>query len=132
LTSSDKSIVAGFLSELSKRAEYGIRGEKPLAMIAALKYLHENNITGKSLLGLLSAPHARKIRTIFLDLAKLHSSIEEPSTSWDIITGKQGELQDAILQFHAGNVNEAFSKLTPEETESLLKSYMNYLFSKER
>jgi len=127
LTSSDKSILAGFISELAKKAEYGVRGEKPLAMISTLKYVYENNIKGKKLLELLVEPHVKDIGGIFRDLAKTCSPIEEPDTSWDIITGKQRELQDAVLQFRAGNVNEAFSKLTPEETESLLKSYLNYL-----
>jgi hypothetical protein len=132
LTSSDKSIVAGFVSELSKKAEYGIRGEKPLAVIAALKYIQENNISGKKLLELLAEPHAKVIRSIFLDLTKEYSSIKEPNTSWEIIAGKKRELQEAVLQFHAGNVNEAFSKLKTEETESLLKSYLNYMTLKKR
>lgn len=127
MTSSDKSIAAGFVSELSKKAEYGIRGEKPLAVIATLKYLHENNITGKRLLELLAEPHAKAIKSIFLDLAREHSSIQEPSTSWDLIAGKRGELRDIIQGFNAGAVNEAFSKLTPEEIESLLHSYLDYL-----
>ena len=37
MTSSDKSIVVGFVSELSAKAGYGIGGEKPLAIIAVLK-----------------------------------------------------------------------------------------------
>jgi hypothetical protein len=132
LTSSDKSIAAGFVSELSKKAEYGIRGEKPLAVIATLKYLHENNITGKRLLELLAEPHAKAIKSIFLDLAREHSSIKEPDTSWDLIAGKRRELQDAIQQFRAGDVNEVFSKLTPKEIESLLKSYVNCLTHNKR
>lgn len=132
MTSSDKSIAAGFVSELSKKAEYGIRGEKPLAVIATLKYLHENNITGKRLLELLAEPHAKAIKSIFLDLAREHSSIKEPDTSWDLIAGKRRELQDAIQQFRAGDVNEVFSKLTPKEIESLLKSYVNCLTHNKR
>jgi len=132
LTSSNKSIAAGFVSELSKKAKYGIRGEKPLAVIATLKYLHENNITGKKLLELLAEPHAKVIRSIFLDLARAHSSIKEPDTSWNLIAGKRRELQDAIQRFRAGDVNDAFSKLTPEEIESLLNSYVNYLIRDKR
>lgn len=132
MTSSDKSIVAGFVSELAQKAEYGIRGEKPLAIIASLKYLHENRIMGKRLLDLLAEPHANLIRSIFLNLAKEHSPIKEPTTSWDLITGNGREIQEAIQQFRAGDVNKAFSKLTPEETESLLKSYVNYLTRKKR
>ncbi len=127
MTSFDKSIVEGFVSELSKRAKYGIRGEKPLAVIAPLKYLRENNISGKKLLELLAEPHAEVIRRIFLDLTRDFSSIREPGTSWNKITGKERELQSSVLQFQAGNLDEAFSKLASEETDSLLGSYLNYL-----
>jgi hypothetical protein len=127
LTSSNKSIVAGFILELAKKADYGVRGEKPLAIIAALKYLHENDVVGKKLLELLAEPHAKVVKSNFLDLAREHSSIKEPGTSWNLIAGKQRELQNAIQQFRAGDVNEAFAKLTPQETESLLKSYVNHL-----
>ena len=132
MTSSNKSIVVGFVSELSKKAVYGVRGEKPLAVIAILKYLNENNITGKRMLELLAEPHAKVVRSIFIDLAREHSSIKEPDTSWDLIAGKRRELQDAIQQFREGDVNEAFSKLTPEEIESLLKSYVYYLTRNKR
>lgn len=132
MTSSDKSIVAGFISELSKKAEYGIRGEKPLAVVATLKYLQDNGITGKRLLELLAEPHVKAVRHIFIDLARECSLIKEPETSWDLIVGKRRELQDAIQQFRAGDVSEAFSKLTLEETQSLLKSYVNYLTRNKR
>ena len=127
MTSSDKSIVVGFFSELSKKADYGIKGEKPLAVIAALKYLSENKIGGKRLLDLLAAPHINPVKRIFIDLARTYSPINEPDTSWDLIAGKKGELRDTILEFRAGDVNEAFSKLTPKEVEELLRSYINYL-----
>jgi len=127
LPSFDKSIVAGFVSELSKKAKYGIRGEKPLAVIAALKYLNEKNLTGKRLLELFAEPHAKDTRRHFLYLAEKYGRIAHPATSWEIIAGKQRELQDAIQQFRAGDVDEALSKLTGEEINSLVRSYCDYL-----
>jgi len=127
LQSSAKSTVAGFVSELSRKARYGIRGEKPLAVIAALKYLDEKGLTGKRLLELLVEPHARETRRHFLYLAENYGRIMEPVSSWDVITGKQRELQDATKGFRAGDVNEAFSRLTAEEIKSLVRSYCDYL-----
>lgn len=127
MTSFDKSIVVGFVSDLSKKAKYGIKGEKPLAVIAALKYIQENKFLGKRLSELLAEPHCKFVRRIFLDLAKTYSPIVEPDTSWDLIAEKKGELKDAIQQFRGGNVDEAFSKLATEEIESLLRGYITYL-----
>lgn len=122
---SAKSTVVDFIIELSMKAKLGIRGEKPLAVIAALKHLSETETKGISLLALFDGPRAKSIRSIFLDLADQYSVIKEPSSSWDTIAGKNRELQDAILQF--GTVDEAFSKLTFEEIEVLLESYMRKL-----
>lgn len=132
MTSSAKSIVIGFVSELSAKAKYGIKGEKPLGIIAVLKYKHESKILGGTLLQLLSEPHAKFVKRAFLSLAEMHSSIVEPQTSWDLIAGRSGELQSSIMQFGAGDVNKAFSNLTPEETESLLNSYIRYLSKEKR
>lgn len=131
-TTSARSTVAGFIIELSRKAGYGIRGEKPLAVIAALKYLHDYRIVGKGLLELLEPPHSRIIRSIFMNLAKQSEKITEPSSSWSVITGKGRELQNAICDFRNGDVNKAFSNLTAEETESLLNSYLGYIFKEKR
>lgn len=127
LTSSAKSIIASFIVELSVRADFGIRGEKPLAVIAALKYLSENKISGKTLTTLLHERDAKNVRSIFIDLAKQHSHLKDPSNSWNVITGKNKELQYAIQEYRYGDVNKAFSKLTLEETEALLNKYMGRL-----
>ena len=132
MTSSDKSIIVGFVSQLSTSADYGIRGEKPLAIIAVLKYKHESKMLDGTLLELLSEPHAKFVKRAFLSLAETYSSIVEPQISWDLIAGRSGELQSSIMQFRAGDVNKAFSNLTPEETESLLNSYISYLSKEKR
>jgi hypothetical protein len=132
LTSTDKSIVVSFVSELMRKADYGILGEKPLAIIATLKYLREKGITGKRLFELLSGPHVKAIRSIFLELAQKYSPIDEPQTSWNIIVGKRKELQQSIGQFRFGDVNKAFSQLTPEEIEALYNSYDSRLTQTKR
>ncbi len=119
----DKTIVASFMIELMGKARYGIKGEKPLALIATLKYLHENGVVGVKFLDLLTKPHIRAIRSFFLELAREHSPIREPATSWDVITGKTRELQGAIRQFRSGDVNLALANLNPEEIEALLHTY---------
>lgn len=122
------SIVASFVSELIDRASYGIKGEKPLAIIAALKYLHDNEISGVELLDLIEGwDHSDDVRSVFITLAENSKKITSPSGSWSVITGSQKELQNAIRLFGPGDVNKAFSQLKPEEIESLLNSYMKRL-----
>jgi hypothetical protein len=129
LSSNNKSIVQGFLSELAERAKFGIQGEKPIAILAILKYIHENHVTGKTLFELLSEPHLFKIRTTYIDLAKCYSSnkISNPISSWSVITGKSRDLQHAIVGSKTGNVNLAMSKLSSDEIESLLVNYLKEL-----
>lgn len=119
---SAKFTVADFLQKLCQKAYYGIEGEKPIAVIAALKYLYEKKLTGKRLLELLDES---QVKEIFKDLAYRYSRISNPSTSWDVITGKNKELQNAIMK--SANVDEAFSKLTLEEIKSLLDIYTQRL-----
>lgn len=122
-----KSAVADFMQKLCQRARHGIQGEKPIAIIASLKYIYENpQLVGKRLLELFDEPkHESQVREIFIDLAKQHSRISEPATSWNVITGKSRELQNAIMK--SANVNEAFSELTLEEMKRLLEIYIQKL-----
>ena len=102
---SSKFIALDFIKKLSERALYGITGEKPLAIIAVLKYLSDNNIIGKTLLDLINNPqHAKEIKESFIDIAKKYSELNDPVTSWSVITGTEEELQNAIKNF--SNVNE--------------------------
>ena len=126
--SSAKITIASFIIELSARAGYGLRGEKPLAIIAALKYLHDNKIFGVKLLDLIeSGKHYDCVRSVFIAYAKKTGKIESPSGSWDVITGSNKELQNAIKQFRDGDVNKAFANLKPEEIEYLLNIYLKRL-----
>ena len=127
MTTSAKSIIASFISDLSTKARYGLRGEKPLAVISILKYLNENNIAGKTLLELLAEPHEKYIRRIYARLANEIGSIKEPLTSWDLLVRKTRELKDTTLQFKYGDVNDAFSKLDTGEIEQMNNNYSKYL-----
>lgn len=138
--SDEKQIVMDFMNDLIEKADYGIRGEKPLAIIAALKYLNTNNISGKTLSVLFPKPRAGRIRRtrifihpypqiriIFTDLVKQSGSISDPSASWNNIVS---ELPKSIGDFNFErkcNINQAFSKLTLEEICSLLEGYMKSL-----
>jgi len=117
-----KTTVAEFMSELIRRAKYGIRGEKPIAIIAALKYLDENKLIGQRLFALFP-PHTRKVRPYFIDLADRYSRLNDPSNSWNVIV--DGEIQNSIKGF--GNVDEAFCRLAEEEIGSLLEGYTRSL-----
>jgi hypothetical protein len=119
-----KSIVEGFMDWLCGRAYYGIHGEKPIAVIAALKRLFDEKIAGKSLLEVLP-PHSQDVKPIFVYLARRYSNIQNPSSSWDVITGPNRELQKAIETFP--KVGIAFSKLTIEEIRILHEKYMSSL-----
>ena len=122
-----KIIVATFIIELSKKAAYGLKGEKPLALIAALKYLHDNKISGVNLIDLIEdLNYSEGVKSVFISLAQ-KTRITDPSSSWSVITGSEKELQNAIKNFREENVNKAFSELKPDEIESLLTSYMKRL-----
>jgi len=126
-SSSATSIINNFMSELIERAWYGIKGEKPLATIAALKFLHDNEIFQIELLNLIEGNYSSNVRRIFINLAKKSKKIKDPSSSWSVITGSNRELQNAIKQFGYGDVNKAFSELTKKEIETLLNNYLRRL-----
>lgn len=124
--SAAKLTVAEFMIELSRRARYGIRGEKPIALIAALQYVYRNRRIAKRLVELFNDPqHSLHVRKTFIDLANQFGRISEPSTSWNVITGKNREIQKAITQFP--DVDMAFSKLTLEEVKSLSETFVQRL-----
>jgi hypothetical protein len=121
--------VEEFQSYLTLRAKNGLRGEKPLALIAVLAYLHNNHIFGITFLKLLEQPHLSQIRTLFIELATEYAEgiIKNPSGSWSVITGSSKELQNAILKYKEGIVNSALSNLSLEEISIILKKTYSYL-----
>ena len=109
-----------FIDALSEKAVDGVLGEKPIAIVAALKYVCSGGIIGKPLLEIFSS-HGWKIRPYFLELAKTYSNLSNPSSSWSVITGTKRELQKAIEQ--DPQVDAAFSQLTIDDMRALLGEY---------
>ena len=118
-THNSSDIVIDFFNELSSRARYGIKGEKPIALLAALKYMMNTKQIGIKFLDLLDYPYYEKVRVNFIELAERYGSLESPSSSWSVTTGVNRELQNAIID--NGRVNEAIADLSPTEIEKLYK-----------
>lgn len=95
--SSTHHIVTQFIDELRSRAKYDIQGEKPIAMISALIYVHDYELTGTKLSDLFDEPHSNHARNNFITLANRYSRLNSSSVSWSVITGNNQEIQNAIL-----------------------------------
>lgn len=117
--SSDQGRVEDFIDILISRAKYGIRGEKPIAIIAILKYLKDKNMPGTSLLQLIKNPLVRKHFSL---LANQYGKIS--TGSWSVITGKNRELQRAI---EAEEIDEIFTKLNQNQISNLFEKYFQIL-----
>lgn len=111
------AVVYDFYRELSDRAKFGIRGEKPLAVLAVLEYLSNTGQVGIRFLELLDTPYYEKVRRTYIEIAEKHASVTSPSGSWSVITGVNMELQNAIRD--NGLVNQALADLTQKEIETL-------------
>jgi hypothetical protein len=107
--------VRRFIEMLSSQARFGLRGEKPLAVIAALKYLCESNQAGVGLLTLMeNETHSRAIRNRFIALANLYGRISNPESSWSVMTGgDRFELQTAVK--NSPDLDKSVSSLTLEQ-----------------
>lgn len=114
-----RQIVYDFIQKLSRRAHYGLRGEKPLAIIATLEYVRKNKLYGKTLLELIDN-HNNPIRNEFLEVTNRFGRLSNPNNSWNVITGPDQELQNAIKYYRS--VNQAFTNLTSDEVDELLKN----------
>ena len=108
--------VRRFIEMLSSQARFGLRGEKPLAVIAALKYVCESTQTGIGLLALMeNETHSRAIRNRFIALANLYGRTSNPENSWSVITGgDRFELQTAVKS--SPDLDKSISSLTLEQT----------------
>ena len=128
--SSDQDRLEDFIDLLIKRASriggYGIRGEKPIAMISILKYCRDKNVTGTSLIELIEA-HERNIEKIFVQLAEDYGKIKNPKSSWDVITGSARELQRAIEK---ERIDKSFQKLNQNQISNLYEKYFQKLKSR--
>ena len=118
--------INNFTKSLASKAIYGLRGEKPIAIISTLAYLSEHNLEGVQLLDLLGSPqHHSGIKNTFMRLTSRYGKIRDPSTSWSVITGKNREIQRTIE--NNGKVNKAFSGLTREQVNCLYKYWIEQL-----
>ena len=119
--------VRRFIQVLSSQARFGLRGEKPLAVIAALKYLCESNRTGIGLLALMeNETHSRAIRHRFIALANLYGRTSNPENSWSVMTGGDRlELQTAVKS--SPDLDKSISSLTLEQACSLSSEFVQNL-----
>lgn len=125
-SSSPNENVRRFIESLSSRAKFGMLGEKPIAVIAALEYLCEAGLTGVEFLELLgNSRHSRVIRSKFIQLATQYGRISSPSNSWGVITGSTRELQRAAEQF--SGLDASFSRLAHDQICSLAKEFSQRL-----
>jgi hypothetical protein len=114
------------MDELGKRAQYGIKGEKPIALIAVLQYLLDKEITGIELIEFFEDPYLmREIKTRFIRLAEQYSKLSSPGGSWSVITGSNKEIQNAINNHYKANTS--FKKLSESEILTLFQNYYGRL-----
>ncbi len=116
-----------FMGTLSSEARFGLRGEKPLAVISALKYLCESSQTGIGLLALLeNETYSRAVRNRFIALANMYGRTSNPEASWVAITGAERfELQTAVKS--SSDLDKSVSLLTLEQTCSLSRELVQRL-----
>ncbi len=119
--------VRSFIEILSSQARFGLRGEKPLAVIAALKYLCESTQTGIGLLALMeNETCSRAIRNRFIALANLYGRTANPENSWNVITGgDRFELQTAVKS--SPDLDKSISSLTLEQVCLLSSEFVQNL-----
>ena len=67
-------------------------GDKPLAVLAVLKYLLDTKQMGIKFLDLLDYPYYEKVRKTFIAVAEMYGSLSSASSSWSVITGTGMEL----------------------------------------
>ena len=119
------NVVGDFIEKLVERAQYGVQGEKPLAVIATLNYLYEYKLLGQSFIELIDDPkHSSNIKSYFMRLANDYGRLKDPNASWNVITGTDEELQNATRDFR---VDESFARLMYIDIKSLLDRYFKQL-----
>lgn len=119
--------VRRFIETLSSQARFGLRGDKPLAMISALKYLCESTQTGIGLLALFeNETYSRAVRNRFIALANMYGRTSNPERSWTLMTeGDRFELQTAVKS--SPDLDKSVSALTLEQACSLSREFVQRL-----
>ena len=116
--------VRRFYDSLVKAADFKEHGEKPILLMAILKYMIDKNQYGADLLELLRIKHARFYKQSFYRLAQ--DRLANPVSSWNQIITKF-EMKEEAEKFSEGDVSEAFAKLTPKAVQALHDVFMeNY------
>ena len=121
-SSETQDIIVDFFDALSKRAKYGIKGEKPLAVLAVLRYLSDTKQIGIKFLELLDYPYYEKYRKTFIQEAEKYGDLADPSSSWSVITGVNMELQEEIEV--NGRINQAVAGLITAEIETVYQKLL--------
>lgn len=119
--------VRGFIEMLSSQTRFGLRGEKPLAVLAALKYLCESSQTGIGLLALFeNETYSRAVRNRFIALANMYGRTSNPENSWIALTGgDRFELQTIVKS--SSDLDKSVSFLTSEQACSLSREFVQRL-----
>lgn len=119
-------LINNFLQSLVLRARLGLHGEKPLAVLATLRYLSSVGSQRLKLSELLDNPtHSSRIKRLFLDLASQYGEISNPSNSWSVITGRARELQRAAESNSL--TDQAFSSIGQDEAKALYEQWLSML-----
>jgi|GEM_PF-617575 hypothetical protein len=121
-SSATQDIIVDFFDAQSKRAKYGIRGEKPLAVLAVLRYLIDTKQIGIKFLELLDYPYYEKYRKTFISEAERYGNLADAANSWMVITGVNRELQEEIEV--NGRVNQAVAGLITVEIEAVYQKLL--------
>lgn len=103
------------------RAEY----EKPIFMMAVLKYILKNNLQGITLDELLYQEHIRGIRDFYLRVGR--KKLRAPETSWRrIMNPRNPEMKRMFERYasHRSNFDQAFAELKPYRVKQLLDDFM--------
>ena len=120
-----------FIEKLVRRAHHGLCGEKPLAMLAAVEFIHLGFIEDRpqrnaSLPELLSSKiTSNAIQTKFVFLAEKTGKLKAPDWSWGNIVSSRHKLIDVLKENRS--VDDAFRYLTIEQAKDILKYYYNKL-----
>ena len=127
-----KGIIIKFHKSLSERAEYGAAGEKPIFLMAVLRYMLAKDVFKVSLIDLLHPQHRLKMKSHFLYLAGLGGKLKAPERSWTMVAGREHlEIKTAIDDFisKVEDVSHSFARLNKKNAEELLARFMKDLKS---
>ena len=125
-----EKVIIDFHKFLSDRADYGAAGEKPIFLMAALRYILTKDVLRVSLTDLLHPKHRLRMKSHFLYFAGVGGRLKAPKRSWTMVAGKENlEIKSAISEYVSGiaDVSEAFAKLRKGNAENLLARFLKEL-----